>query len=122
MVCVQCSEPMHLSLICLLAGDHWINVALSCRHVGVYSILCQDHIVPNDIDILDAFGGNFPDPKLAEPAQDEAMATVRKKVAHHGCTMVCNDEGDSKKRKKKKTQKNKGKKKGKKSKQSKGKA
>ena len=25
-------------------------------HVGVYSILCQEHIVQNDYDIVEAFG------------------------------------------------------------------
>lgn len=85
----------------------------------MYSILCQDHIAPNDIDIIDAFEGSFPDPKLAEPSEDGNMAIVRKTVADRGCAMVCNDEVQSKKRKKKKTQKKNGKKKGKKSKPSK---
>ena len=56
---------------------HPLPPPLCRRHVGVYSLLCQDQIVPNDLDIIDAFGGNFPDPKLADPAED-AKATVRK--------------------------------------------
>ena len=86
------------------------------RHVGVYSILCQDHIVPNDIDIIDAFGGSFPDPKLAEPGQDARMAAVRSSIVRAGCEVMCTGEGSSK-RKKKKT--NTPKKKGKKGKHSK---
>jgi hypothetical protein len=82
--------------------------------VGVYSLLCQDHIVPNDIDIIDAFGSTFPDPSLAEPSQDAKMAAMRGNVARTGCEMVCKEEGVKKKKKKKTT-----KKKAKKSKQSK---
>ena len=70
--------------------------------MGVYSLLCQDHIVPNDIDIIDAFGSSFPDASLAEPSQDAKMAAMRDKVARTGCEMVCKDEGSKRKRKKKK--------------------
>ena len=100
---------------------HDCNLSIpSRRHVGVYSLLCQDHIVPNDIDIIDAFGGTFPDPALAEPAQDAKMLKARGKVAQVGCEMVCTDSGGSKKQKKKKKNKTTNKsKKGKKSKQSK---
>lgn len=94
--------------------DHglWLH-----RHVGVYSLLCQDHIVPNDIDIIDAFGSNFPDPSLAEPSQDAKMAATRGKVARAGCEMMCKEEGS--KKKKKKTKLDKKDKKNKKNKQSK---
>lgn len=102
------------------ACRHNCNLSISSgRHVGVYSLLCQDHIVPNDIDIIDAFGGTFPDPALAEPAQDAKMLKVRGKVAQVGCEMVCTDSrGSKKQKKKKKTTTNKSKK-GKKSKHSK---
>ena len=92
------------------------------RHVGVYSLLCQDHIVPNDIDIIDAFGGSFPDPKLAEPTQDARMADVRSSIVQAGCEMICTEEAGSKKTKKKnkkRTERETPKKKGKKSKHSK---
>ena len=76
-------------------------------HGGVYSIICRDYIAPNDIDIVEAFGGQYPDPTLLD--NGPATGAARKSVGLQGCEEVCS--ANRKKKKPKKTKKKKAKKK-----------